>query len=55
MIEQRPILFIERPAHFWRNILGAFVTGSFFFILTFRCLIGGIALSERIEPNGSGS
>ena len=20
--QQRPILFIERPAHFWRNVLG---------------------------------
>jgi len=52
--EQRPILFIERPAHFWRNVLGAFAT-AFFFILTFiGALIGGFALSERIEPKWVG-
>jgi hypothetical protein len=51
---QRPILFVERPAHVWRTVLAA-VGAAAFFVLTFVGALGaGFALSERIEPKWVG-
>ena len=52
--QERPILFVERPAHFWRNVLGALVT-AIVFLVTFVAALGvGLALSERIQPRWAG-
>ena len=52
--EQRPILFIERPAHFWRNLVGAVVT-AFVFLVTFGAAIFvGAVISDQLRPSWVG-
>ena len=52
--QQRPILFVERPAHFWRNVLAAGLT-AVVFLVTFVGAIGfGFALSDSIQPRWLG-
>jgi DNA-directed RNA polymerase subunit RPC12/RpoP len=48
--QQRPILFIERPAHFWWNILGAFVTVIVLLSTTAVSVLAGIFLSQNVQP-----
>jgi hypothetical protein len=52
--QQRPILFIERPAHFWRNVLGAFVTAITLIATTGVSVMVGILLSRNVQPSWIG-
>jgi uncharacterized protein YxjI len=52
--QQRPILFIERPAHFWRNILGAFVTVIALIVTTGIAVTAGVLLSQNVQPSWIG-
>jgi hypothetical protein len=48
--QERPILFVERPAHLGRIVLAA-VAATLFFIATFAGAVAtGLALSQKIEP-----
>ena len=55
--EQRPILFIERPAHFWRNVLGAIVTAIVLHrdVRRLAMVVGAVGLAERYSRAGSAS
>ena len=48
--QERPILFVERPAHFWRNVLGAIVTAIVFVVMFVGVIGGGVALASNIQP-----
>jgi hypothetical protein len=50
----RPILYIERPAHFVRQVLGALATFAVFVVTFVLALIAGFALLEKIEPKWVG-
>jgi hypothetical protein len=52
--EQRPILFIERPAHVLRNMLAALVTIVAFIVSFIVAIIVGFALAERVRPSSIG-
>jgi hypothetical protein len=52
--EQRPILFIERPAYVLRNLAAAFVTIVAFLVLFIGAIVVGFALAERIQPRSVG-
>ena len=52
--QQRPILFIERPAHFWRNVLGAIVTVIVFIVTFVGSAVIGAAVSRTIQPSWVG-
>ena len=52
--QQRPILFIERPAHFWRNILGIFVTIIALAVTSGVSIAIGVILSQNVEPSWIG-
>jgi uncharacterized protein YxjI len=53
--EERPVLYIVRPAHGWRQML-ALLGAIAVFIVTFGlALVAGLGLSERIEPKWIGA
>lgn len=52
--EERPILFIERPAHFWRHVLAVFATVGVFIVTFILALVIGLGLSENVEPKWIG-
>jgi hypothetical protein len=53
--EERPVLFIVRPAHGWRQ-LGALLGTIAVFIATFAlALAAGLGLSQRVEPKWVGA
>jgi uncharacterized protein YxjI len=52
--EQRPILFIERPAHAVRQVLGALATATVFIVTFVLALIAGFALMDKVEPKWIG-
>ena len=48
--DDRPILYIERPAYIMRQLLGALAT-IFVFVVTFGlAVIVGLGLSEQVQP-----
>jgi hypothetical protein len=52
--EQRPILFVERPAHFWRN-LGAIFATIFALVLSITvAVVLGTMVSQAIGPGWIG-
>jgi hypothetical protein len=52
--QERPILFIERPAHFWRNILGVFVTLIALVVTSGISVTVGMLLSQNVQPSWIG-
>ena len=52
--QQRPILFVERPAHFWRNILGIFVTIIVLAVTSIVSVFVGVILSQNVQPSWIG-
>jgi uncharacterized protein YxjI len=52
--EERPILFIERPAHAMRQVLALLSTVAVFIVTFVLALIVGMGLSERMEPKWVG-
>ncbi len=52
--QQRPILFIERPAHFWRNVLGALLAALVFSLTFGGSAAIGAAISQTIQPSWVG-
>lgn len=53
--EDRPILYIERPAYFMRQVLGALAT-VFVFVLTFGlAVVVGLGISEQVHPKWIGA
>ena len=53
--EQRPILYVERPAHFWRNLAAIFAT-IFALVLSIVsvAIVLGMLVSQAIEPSWIG-
>jgi DNA-directed RNA polymerase subunit RPC12/RpoP len=52
--EQRPILYVERPAHFWRN-LGAIFATILALVLTITvAMVLGMMVSQAVEPSWIG-
>jgi hypothetical protein len=52
--EQRPILYIERPAHFWRNVLGAITVALFLIIAIAASIFVGSLLAKGVQPEWIG-
>ena len=52
--QERPILYVERPAHFWRNILAAFATVMVFVLTTALSIAIGVTVAQRVSPNWIG-
>jgi len=52
--EQRPILYVERPAHVWRNLLAAFAALVFFGVTFVVALVVGLGLAQTVQPNWIG-
>ena len=52
--EERPILFIERPAHVWRQVLGALATAAVFIVTFVIALIAGLTLMDKVQPKWIG-
>jgi hypothetical protein len=52
--EQRPILYVERPAHFWRNLAAILVTIVALVALLPLAIVIGMAVSEAIQPKWIG-
>jgi DNA-directed RNA polymerase subunit RPC12/RpoP len=52
--EQRPILYVERPAHFWRNLGAILVTILGLVVSISLAIIAGMAVSEAIQPGWIG-
>jgi hypothetical protein len=48
--EERPILYIERPAHFWRNVLGALAVACFLIISIGLSIFIGSVLARSVQP-----
>jgi len=52
--QERPILYVERPAHFWRN-LGAILVTIFALVLSITvAILLGMVVSQAIEPSWIG-
>jgi hypothetical protein len=52
--EERPILFIERPAHFWRHVLALVGTVAVFTVTFVLALVVGLGISSSVEPKWIG-
>jgi uncharacterized protein YxjI len=52
--EERPILYIVRPAHAARQVLGALATAMVFIATFGLALIAGLTLMEKVEPKWIG-
>ncbi len=52
--EERPILFIERPAHFWRHLMALLATVVVFLVTFVMALIIGFGLTEQVQPKWVG-
>ena len=51
---ERPILFIERPSYWLRQVLGALGTLAVFIVSFILALIVGLGLSEQVQPRWVG-
>jgi predicted Zn finger-like uncharacterized protein len=49
--QERPILFIERPAHFVKSLLAAFAAVAVFFIGLMVALVSSLSL-QNVQPKG---
>ena len=47
--QQRPILFIERPAHFWRSLLAAFAAAIFFIVGAIASFVIGLGIGQVLH------
>jgi len=47
--QQRPILFIERPAHFWRSVLAAFAAAIFFLVGAVASFVIGLGIGQMLN------
>jgi hypothetical protein len=45
---ERPILFIERPAHFWRNLLAAFAAAICFMATAVASFVIGLGIGQSL-------
>jgi hypothetical protein len=52
--QESPILFIERPAHFWRHLLAALVTIVVLLATVALALLVGLGLVGNVEPRWIG-
>ena len=52
--EEHPILFIERPAHFWRHVLAVLAPMAIFIVTFGLAVVVGLGLSESVEPKWIG-
>jgi hypothetical protein len=52
--EERPILFIERPAHFWRHVAALLATVVVFLVTFILALVLGLGLTESVQPRWIG-
>ena len=49
--QQQPILFIERPLYFWRNLLAAFAAAICFLILTPLSVVVGLGIGQVVHQD----
>ena len=47
--QQRPILFIERPAHFWRGLLAALAAALFFIVGVIASFVIGLGIGQVLN------
>jgi DNA-directed RNA polymerase subunit RPC12/RpoP len=52
--QQRPILYVERPAHFWRNLGAIFATIFALVFLAIVSVVVGLGVSQTIQPKWVG-
>jgi hypothetical protein len=45
---ERPILFVERPAHFWRNLLAAFSAAICFMVTAVLSFVIGLGIGQSL-------
>jgi hypothetical protein len=52
--EERPILFIERPAYIWRQVLGALVVVFVLVVTIGVSVVAGVVLTQNVQPSWIG-
>jgi hypothetical protein len=52
--EERPILFIERPAYFWRQVLAALTIVVLLVVSVGVSAVAGVVLSQNVQPSWIG-
>jgi hypothetical protein len=52
--QQRPILFIERPAHFLRSLLAAFAAAGFFIVSLVLSFVIGLGIGQTLHQEAVG-
>ena len=52
--EESPILFIERPAYFWRQVLGALAVIFLLVVTVGVSVVVGVVVSQNVQPSWIG-